>query len=146
MEPIVVLYVLLVFVAFMLLAGFVFHSMEAVKALFFTAIGSLVAMVPSLQARIEYRMTEDGVSKRPYRPNNPADFKDVFSWDELSRLVPTRRGFKFYKQTGTTGPLRRFFKLHLLGGFSGEVHVEARNMNRVQEFMERQGSRVPDPL
>jgi hypothetical protein len=142
-RPVVVLYVLLVFLAFMALAEFVFHSADAVKALLFAAVGSTVAMVPGLQGKIEYQLSSSGLSKRPVRTKKPAEFEVLFSWNELSEVVPTKRGFKFYKAMESRGLLKRFAKQHLLSGYSGEVHVEPGDLDQVRRFMEGHGAPIP---
>jgi len=138
-QPIVAVYVVAVFVCFMGLAHFVFHSANAVRALFLALIGGVVGTVPAILNRIEYRVTATGLAKRPFRPKSPGPFKDVFAWDELSYLVPTKTGFKFYKTLPDSGPVSRFFKLHFSAEYSGEFHVEAGDRAQVRAILGQKG-------
>lgn len=140
-RPVIALYVAAVFFVFMAMAYFVFDSMEAVKALFLAAIGGIFSLVPSMATRLEYSMTEEGLWKRPLKRSGSSEFEKVFSWDDLSHIVPTRSGFKFYKETESGTPFRRFLRLHVLSGHSGEVHVEGEDRRRVLSEMEAR--RIP---
>ncbi len=139
MRPIVAVYVVGVFVGFMGMAHFVFHSEDAVRALFVAAIGAVAGMVPSVLNRVEYRITGFGLAKRSLRTKSPREFDDVFAWDELSHLVPTKTGFKFFKRLPDSGPVSRFFKLHFSAGHSGEFPVEPRDRARVRAIIDRKG-------
>jgi len=141
LRPVIGVYVAGVFVAFMVLAHFVFHSGEAVTALFFTAVGSLVALLPNMLARVEYRLTEAGLEKRPGGGREGRPFKKVFDWDELSHFVPTGSGYKFYKRIGPSGAVSRMMKLHILGDHSGEFHVERDDLPQVKKTLEHH--RIP---
>lgn len=146
-RPVVLLYVVAVFVAFMAAAHFAFHSPSAVKALFTAAVGGVVALVPSLLKRIEYRLTETGVAKGSSKGKGPMEYKDLFSWGELSHVLPTSSGFKFYKRLDESNPVRRFWKLHIASGCSGEVHVEPEDRARVEAILVQRGiptRRPPD--
>jgi hypothetical protein len=98
LRPMIPVYVLGVFLAFMALAHFVFGSDEAVKALLLTAVGSLVALTPNLLARVEYRFTKAGLERRPAGGKEARPFNSVFAWDALDHLVQTRSGSKFYNR------------------------------------------------
>ena len=136
-RPIVVLYVVLVFAAFMIVAFFVFHSMEAVKALLLAAVAAVGATVPGVMERTEYRMTGAGIDRRPVKPKQTRDFETVFAWSELDRIVPMRHGFKYFKTMDEQGPVRRFWNTHLCDRYSGEVHVECEDLDRVLGLSER---------
>ncbi len=140
-RPMIGVYVAGVFVGFMALAQFVFHSREAVAALFFTGVGSLVALLPNMMARMEYRLTEAGLEKRPRGGGEGRPFKKVFDWDELGHLVQTSSGYKFYKRIGPSGAVSRMIKLHLLGDHSGEFHVEPDDLPQVKSILEQH--RIP---
>jgi hypothetical protein len=134
LKPRVVLYVLLVFLAFMALAEFGFHSTAAVKALFLAAIPSVAGMIPGLLSRTEYNVTGSGMWKRSLKragKGDPSPSKEVFSWDQVDRIVPTSEGFKYYTRIEDKGLFRRVLKLHVLAGHSGEVHVETEDRDRV---------------
>ena len=57
MKPIILIYVGAVFIVFILLSYFIFHSGAAVKALAFTALGSILPLYLQVVSRIEYRLT-----------------------------------------------------------------------------------------
>jgi hypothetical protein len=138
-QPIVVLYVLAVFAAFVALAHFVFQSPEAVKALVLATVAAVGATIPGALEKVEYQPTESGIEKRSLRQKEPGEFACVFRWDELSHVVPTKHGFKFYKTMNETNPFRRFWKLHVSDRFSGEIHVEKQDLGRVLGLVEGQG-------
>lgn len=138
-HPVIVLYILAVFAAFIVISHFIFHSQAAVKALVIAAVGAVIATLPNLLGRIEYRLTESGVEKRVLGRQSPLMFEKVFRWEELSHVVPVRRGFKFFKQVPESSPLRRFWNLHISDRFSGEVHAEKQDLQRVLGLVERQG-------
>lgn len=138
-RPIIALYVLVVFLAFMALAQFLFHSGEAVRALFLATLGSLGALVPSMLSRIEYRMTDEGLWRRPLRTKEPKEFEQVFSWEEIGHLIPTRDGFKFYKELEETNPLGRFFKFQISDRYSGEIHVDSEDRHRILAMADQRG-------
>ncbi len=138
-RPVTALYLTAVLGAFMAVAGFVFHSKEAVLALVGLTGGELVLLAPSLLNRVEYLLTESGLQKRPHRPKGPRPFEDVFALDELSHLVPTAAGFKFYKKLSEPNALKRFYKLHISGDYSGEFHVEPAERGRVEDVFRARG-------
>lgn len=143
-RPIVILYILGVFAIFIVLAIVVFHSQDAVKALLLAAVGAVGATVPGIMERVEYRLTGSGIEKRPVKKEGSADFKEVFRWDELSRVVFMRHGFKFFKSLAETNPLGRFWKTHFSDRFSGEVHVEKEDLPRVLEVVARHGVTISE--
>ncbi len=137
-QPIVVLYVVAVFAVFGAVAHFVVHSTDAVKALAIAALGAVAATVPGVMERVEYRLTESGLEKRSAK-RSPGPFQEVFRWPELSRVVPTGHGFKYFKATNEPNPLRRFWRRHFSDVCSGEVRVEREDLERVLGLVERQG-------
>lgn len=137
--PIVLLYMAAVFIGMMLLAYFVVHSPAAVKALALTAVGAMVPLVPTVISRVEYRLTERELERRPLTKNDPKPFKRVFQLDELSHVVPVRHGFKFYNPLSDSNALRRFWKLHVSDAYSGEVHAEADDQKKVLEILSQHG-------
>jgi hypothetical protein len=136
-SPIVVFYVAAVFAAFIALSLLVFHSADAVKALLIAAVGTVAATAPSVMEKVEYRMTGLGIEKRVKKRKDPGRFKDVFRWNELSHIVPMKRGFKYYKTMNEKNPLRRFWKMHISDQFSGEVQVGKTDLERVVEGARR---------
>jgi hypothetical protein len=145
LRPIVLVYVALVFVAFIALAFFGFHSMTGVKALAIAALGYFVGFAPGVLTRIEYRLTESGLAQRPVHRKSPAPFKDVFRWEELSHVVPMGHGFKFYRPLAGTGATRRFWQAHVSDAFSGEVHLEAADRERVLRIVAERGIPLSKP-
>jgi hypothetical protein len=138
-RPAILLYVVGVFAGFLALAQFVFRSAEAVEALVLAALASVGATVPGTLKRIEYQLSSVGLSKRPVVHKQPRDFVEVFAWKELSHLVPTKSGFKYYKELEEPNRLRRFTKLHLLSDCSGEFQVGPENRREVEAIIDRQG-------
>jgi hypothetical protein len=135
-QPVVLLYVVLVFVGFMALALFVFHSREAVTALAMAAVAAVFATVPGVLERVEYRATEAGLEKRAVRKQQPGEFEGLVRWDELDQVVPLKHGFKFFKPIEETSPFRRFWKKHVSDRYSGEVHVATADLERVLGLVE----------
>jgi hypothetical protein len=142
-QPAVVFYVAVVFAAFGLVALLVFHSPAAVKALFLAAIAAIAATIPGVMEKIEYRLTDSGIDRRSLNPKKPDEFQPVFSWDRLSRIVPMKHGFKYFTVMDETRPLRRFWKLHLSDRFSGEVHLETQDRDRILRTVEQHADQVP---
>jgi hypothetical protein len=141
-QPIVILYVAVVFIGFIAVSYFVLHSTTAVKALAMAAVGAIVPLVPAVMGRTEFRLDTQVLERRPKRDENPKDFETVFELGELSHIAPIRQGFKFYKPLDEAGPLRRFWKLHLSDEFSGEVQVESADREKV--FGALSGLGVPE--
>lgn len=142
LHPIVLLCVAAIFVAMMALAYFVVHSTMAVKSLAIAAVAAIVPLVPAVLTRIEYRLTERKLEKRPLADTKPKPFESVFRFVELDHAVPVRRGFKYFKVLDEPNPIRRFWKAHVLDGFSGEVHVEAADLQRVLGLLAEYGVRT----
>ena len=141
--PVVLLYLAAVSAACILLAHFVFHSGEAVKGLVIAAIGAIGVATPGVLEKVEYRLTESGIDKRKADPKKPGEFKNVFRWDQLSHIVPMKHGFKYYNVLNETNSLGRFWKTHLSDNYSGEIHVEKRDLDRVLGLVERQRMATP---
>lgn len=139
MPPIIALYVAAVFLAMMLVSYFVLHSGAAVKALAIAAVGSIVAVIPGLFSRVDYRLNERGLEKRASNTKEPGSFENVFQLDQLSHVVPMRHGFKYYRFLDEANAFRRFWKLHVSDEFSGEVHVERTDQRRVLEILNEHG-------
>ncbi|MCG6948308.1 MAG: hypothetical protein LJE93_05260 [Acidobacteria bacterium] len=139
-HPVVMVYVVAVFLVFMALSRFVFHSPAAVKALAVAAFGAIVAMIPSALGRLEYRFTPSGLERRPLDRKKPRDFEEVFRWQELSHTISLKHGFKYYLRMEDTGPVRRFWRTHISDEYSGEFHVETDDRETVAEILERHKS------
>lgn len=142
MQPIVLFYVAAVFVVFIAASFFVFHSMTAVNALALTAVAAIVPLVPSVLQRVEYRLTDRAIARRPFGAEPPREFESLVRLDELSRIVPMAHGFKFYKSLDERNPLRRFWCLYVSDAFSGEVHGEKVERERVFDVLGGRGIRI----
>ncbi len=139
LHPIVLLYVAAVFGGFIVLSHFVLHSGTAAKTLAMAAVGSLVALVPAMLQKVEYRVIEKGLEKRPVGKGDAREFEIVFVWGELGHVVPMKHGFKFYKPLNESNPVRRFWKAHVSDAYSGEVHVGTADQARVLEILADHG-------
>jgi hypothetical protein len=135
LRPIILVYVAIVFVSMMAVSYFLLHSTTAVKALAIAAIGFIVPMFPAVANRAQYRFTETGLETRPVNRKAKQDFKEVFLWDELSHVVPIKRGFKYYKSVNESSPIRRLWKSHFSDTCSGEFHVESENHAEVLSIL-----------
>lgn len=138
-RPVVVLYIVVVFAAFIVAAQFIFRTPEAVKALVMAAVGAVAATIPGVIGKVEYRATTSGVEQRKLDEKKPGQFEKTFCWSQLSHIVPMRHGFRYYRVMDETHPIRRFWKLHVCGHFSGEIHVERHDLDRILELVERRG-------
>jgi hypothetical protein len=136
-QPIVLVYVGLVFAVFIAVAHLNFHSPAAVKALAIAAVGAIIATIPVVLEKTEYRVTPSGLQRRKMNEKKPGQFRDVFQWNELDRVVPLNRGFKYFKKTRSGGLLQRFWQLYLSDTYSGEVHVEKDDLARVLAIVEQ---------
>ena len=142
-QPVVIIYVVVVFAVFIALAIFVFHSAAGAKALVIAAVGGVAASVPGVIEKVEYQLTDVGIKQRRFNTKRPGRFDEVFRWDQLSRVVPMKHGLKYFKTVNETNPLRRFWKVHISDRFSGEVHVERKDLERILRAVERQGIAIP---
>ena len=144
-RPAMAIYVAGVFLAFMAMASFVFKSMDAVKALASAAVAAVLALVPGIRARVDYRLTDRGVGKRAHAPGSPGEFEELFSWDELSHVIPTRTGFRFYKAMDSSNPLGRFMNRRILAGRSGEFPVQGRDLEVVRTILQKKNISMSEP-
>lgn len=104
-----------------------------------TAFGAIASLIPGVINKIEYRLTKEGLEYRPLNQKKPAAYKKVFQLDELGHIVPKKRGFKFYLPLNESNPLRRFWKRHISDAFSGEVHVEDADREKVLDVLAQYG-------
>jgi len=139
MQPVVLVYVAAVFLVFIVLSFFVFHSMTAVMALAMTGVAATVPLVPSVLMRTEYRLTEGGLERRPLNRDDPQAYESVFRFEELGHVEPIEHGFKFYLPFDAPTALRRFWMKHISDEFSGEVHVEKQDQEKVVNLLAEQG-------
>lgn len=135
MSPLVPAYVLLIFVGFMAVSHFVFHSSDAVKALAGTAVAALVPLAPGVLNKLEYQLTAHELRRRLYHPRAPREYAEVLRWAELSHVKPIRDGFKYYKPVGNAGAMRRFWRRHLADAYSGEIRAGTKDRARVSAIL-----------
>jgi hypothetical protein len=110
---------------------FVFHSPNAVRSLALAAFASIVALLPQVLGKIEYRANESGVGMRSHGKKDRQSFRKVFDWGELTHAVPVKHGFRYFKKLDEKSALRRFVKMQFSDWHSGEIHVEADDRDRV---------------
>lgn len=134
-QPRIVVYVGVVFAAFMALAHFLFHSPAAVKALAAAGTAAIFQLLLGVVNKVEYRLTESELKKRPLKEKEPAQFESVFRWEELSHVVPIKNGFKYFKQVDQSSKVRQFWNTYLSEAASGEVHLEAEDRERILGVM-----------
>lgn len=144
-QPVVVVQVILVFLAFILMAHFLFHSREAIIALAAAAVGSLVPLLPGVMTRTEFRLTDRGLESASPGKEGRGEPRELFTWDELSHLVPGKDGFKFYKSFEASGWWDRFRKNHISDRWSGEFQVEKEDRPRVAELLQERAIPMARP-
>ncbi|MBZ0268336.1 hypothetical protein K8I85_09295 [bacterium] len=144
-HPVVLFYVTLVFLAFAALAHFGFHSPTGAKALGLALLAYLASMAPRAFARIEYRLTDTGLDGRP-ATGRPREFREVFRFDQLRRVVPMRHGFRYSKRLPPSGRWRRFWREHVSDAYSGEVHAESEDRSRVLRLLADRGVHRTGPI
>lgn len=142
MRPVVLLYVAAVFGGLATVSYVALDSMTGVKALVLASVGYIVPLVPMVLSRIEFRLSDRGLDRRPLGKQKPRDFERVFRWHELSHIVPRRFGFKYFKTLDESNPLRRFAKLHFSDAYAGEVQVERADRDRVLAVLSDRGVSV----
>ena len=124
-------YVAGVFVIFIAVSFFVFHSTAAVKALVAALAASFLGLLPGFLSKIEYRLTEKGLEKRAVTEKKTGDFKTVYSWDQLRYVIPINHGFKYYLQSPETNPLRAFWNRHISDTYSGDISAEKQDRDTI---------------
>jgi len=135
----IVSYIGVVLAVLIPLAIFVFDSIAGIMTLAATAVGAIVPLLPNLRSKIEYRLSEAGLEKRRLRREHPAPFKELFRFPDLDYIVPNRRGFIYYKKMEATTPLRAFINRNLSDNYSGEVHLETADRERVLARLAERG-------
>ena len=131
LRPSTLIYVVLIFVFFMAISLFDFHSMSAARSLALGAIASIVALLPLVLGKFEYQADESGVRKRPFGKRNKKEFEKVFHWSELSHASALKHGFKYFKTLDEQNPVQRFLKMQFSDRYSGEIHVGKEDQDRV---------------
>jgi hypothetical protein len=139
LQPVVLLYVAVVFLGFMAVSWFVLHSGTAVKVLAMTAVASIIPLVPSVLHRIEYRIADGRIERRSLRAEQPEEFAPRIGLDEVSHVKRIGHGFKVFKPCDVSGPVVRFVKTHLSDRYSEEIHVEKGDRDRVLAILVEKG-------
>ena len=139
LRPSTLIYVVLIFVFFMAISLFVFHSMSAARSLALGAIASIVALLPLVLGKFEYQTDESGVRKRPFGKRNKKEFEKVFDWSELSHASMLKHGFKYFKTLDEQNPVQRFLKIQFSDKYSGEIHVGKEDQDRVLRLFTDKG-------
>jgi hypothetical protein len=142
MSPKIMLYVAIVFILFIAVSYFGFHSITAVKGLVITAFGSIVALIPMVFTRVEYRLTQQRLESRQIRKKEQKPYKIVFLLDQLSHVVIIDNGFKFYLVLKERNSILRFWKKHISDHYSGEVRLENKDAERVLTTLEKYGCSI----
>ena len=139
LRPSILVHVILIFVSFMAISLFVFHSMTAVRSLALGALALIVALLPQVLGRFEYQADESGVSKRSMGNKDKEDFERIFHWSELTHVSLLKHGFKYFKNLDEKNPVQRFVRMQISDKYSGEIHVEKMDQDRIVELFTDQG-------
>ena len=139
MSPKVMLYVAIVFILFIAVSYFGFHSVTAVKGLTYTALASIMSLIPMVFTRAEYRLTQESLEYRPIRKKEQKPYKTLFLLDQLSHVVKIDSGFKFYLILKERNSILRFWKKHISDHYSGEVRLENKDTERVMTTLDKYG-------
>lgn len=130
-HPSVLVYVLIIYIIFIAVVYFVIHSKSAITTLALTLVGIVVPLLPGVLKRTEYKLTSQTLEKRMQTRENTEEYKVVFKMNQLDYIVKIKHGFKFYLTIDEQSPYKRFWKKHISDKFSGEVHVESEDINRI---------------
>jgi len=142
LQPIIVFYVAVIFLASMALTYFIFDSITGVKALAMAAFAAIVSLLPGLVSRVEYRLSRTGLDKRSLNEKKSQAFKNVFRFEQLSHIVPLKHGFKYYKTLKEPNVFKRFWKLYISNAHSGEIHLETKDRERILKLLADQGLKL----
>jgi hypothetical protein len=110
-----------------------------VKALILAAVGGVASLTPGIITKSRFRLTDSGLSRTPLHSRGEREPKVLFTWEELSHIIPTKSGFKYYKDVPDPNAFRRFGKLHFSDSSSGEVRVEVEDQPRVMDIIRQRG-------
>ncbi len=142
LPPVVLLYVVLVFAAFLAVSHFLLHSSTGTKALAIGAVGFLIPLLPKVLSRQEYRLTADGLERRG---GSQSGWRRLFAWDQLDRIAPTSHGFQFFLHLEEPNRVKRFWKLRFSDRASGEFHVGREDRHEVGSLIRAIQSGAPTP-
>lgn len=138
-HPSVLIYVVIIYFALIAIVYFGFNSRKVVITLAATLAGIILPLLPGVLKRIEYKLTAQTLEQRPLTPENTTEYKEVFKLNQLDHIVKIKHGFKFYLTIDEQKPFKLFWKKHLSDKFSGEVHVESGDIDRVIETVTKHG-------
>lgn len=139
MPPIIIVYVVLIFIAFAAISYWGLHSTTAAKTLAFTAIGSIVPLMPLAFARIEYQLSQQKLESRSSIKKTVKPYTELFRLDQVSYIVRIRSGFKYYLTFKEDNKILRFFKKHISDKYAGEIKVEKSDAERIIAEFEKYG-------
>lgn len=139
MPPIVIVYVVLIFITFMAISYWGLHSTTAAKTLAFTAIGSIVPLMPLAFARIEYQLTKQKLESRSYIKKATKPYAVLFKVDQVNYIVRTGSGFKYYLKFEEKNGFKRFVKKHVSDKYGGEVKIEKPDVEKILAEFKKYG-------
>jgi hypothetical protein len=144
--PKIILYVSVVFIIFIAVSYFGFHSINAVKALAITALISILSFAPGIFNRIEYRLTKQALEYRPMKKKEQEPYKILFLLDQLSHIVQIENGFKYYLTLNESNPFRKFWKKYMSDKYSGAVNLEKADNKRILSTLDQFGISIQRKL
>lgn len=138
-SPKILLLIAIVFLIFIAIAYFGFHSTNAVQALIYSALGSIVTLLPGVFTFLEYRLSKEKLEYRPIRKKSQKSYKTIFLVKELSHLVKTADGVKYYLKFSENNSIRRFWKKHISDKYSGEVKIPNNDTSKILDTFKNYG-------
>jgi hypothetical protein len=131
MSPKVILYVAIIFIAFIALAYWGFHSLAAVKTLFFTALAYILSVLPIVFSHLEYRLSAQKLESRQVKKQDPKPYKTLFQLAEVSHLVKSSGSLKYCLNFEEANRFHRFFKKHFSDRYSGEIKLAPKDSEQI---------------
>lgn len=131
MSPRVILYVAIVFIAFIVLAYWGFHSLTAVKTLVFTALAYILSVLPMVFGRVEYQLSTHKLESRQIKKQGSTPYKTLFKLEKVSHLVKSSDSLKYYLNFEEPNQFYRFFKKHFSDRYSGEIKVAPKDSAQI---------------
>ena len=139
MNPKIILYVAIIFFIIIAVIYFTFYSISAIKALTYTALGTIVSLVPGVLSSVEYRLTIQKLEYRPIKKGEEKPYKILFFMNQLSYIVQIESGFKYYLTLNEKKSLRRLYKKYFSDHYSGGVRIEKNDTERIMTYFKTHG-------
>jgi hypothetical protein len=79
------------------------------------------------------------VGKRPFGKRDKVAFEKIFLWSELTHASVLKHGFKYFKNLDEKNPVRHFVKIKFSDRYSGEIHAEKEDQDRILGLFTEQG-------